>query len=76
MMLVTFEQMTALMEEVLGMRCSFETRCAWVWDERVVDGFQTVTGENLTTSNLTGMMPGPAADSQNDANGKWKLIID
>lgn len=42
-----------------------------MWDETVPDAFQVVTGANLTESNRTGMMPGPAADSRNDANGKY-----
>lgn len=58
------------MEDVLGVQCNFETACAWTWNEDVVDGFQTVTGANLTASNRTGMMPGPAADMHSDANGK------
>lgn len=58
------------MEDVLGVTCNFETKCAWEWDEIVVDGFQVVTGANLTESNRTGMMPGPSADMKNDANGK------
>lgn len=59
------------MEDVLGVTCNFETKCAWEWDEVVVDGFQVVTGANLTESNRTGMMPGPSADMKNDANGHF-----
>lgn len=64
------------MEDVLGVKCNFETACAWMWDESVLDGFQTVTGANLTESNRTGIMPGPPADSRNDANGNcaWMWV--
>lgn len=57
------------MEDVLGVKCNFETDCAWTWDESVLDGFTVVTGANLTDSNRTGIMPGPGADPNNDANG-------
>lgn len=56
-------------EEVLGVKCTFESDCAWTWQKHLSDGFYVVTGANLTESNMTGMMPGPAADSFNDANG-------
>lgn len=62
------------MEDVLGVKCNFETNCAWMWDEVVIDGFQTVTGANLTESNRTGMMPGPAADRRHDANGNYVCV--
>lgn len=58
------------MEDVLGVKCNFETDCAWTWDENVLDGFTVVTGANLTDSNRTGIMPGPGADPNNDANGQ------
>ena len=58
------------MEDVLGVKCTFEIQCAWTWNESYVDGFQVVTGANLTNSNRTGMMPGPSADSENNAFGK------
>ncbi|KAG4074940.1 hypothetical protein HA402_009365, partial [Bradysia odoriphaga] len=59
------------MEDVLGVKCNFETDCAWTWDENVLDGFTVVTGANLTDSNRTGIMPGPGADPNNDANGHF-----
>lgn len=62
------------MEDVLGVKCNFEIACAWTWDDKYLDGFQVVTGANLTESNRTGMMPGPAADSKSDANGKHYII--
>lgn len=58
---------------MLGVKCNFETECAWTWNKTVTDTFHVVTGGNLTESNLTGMMPGPAADAKDDANGK--LIV-
>lgn len=58
-------------DDVLGVKCNFETECAWIWNETVVDGFHVVSGANLTDSNRTGIMPGPAADLLNDANGHF-----
>uniref|UniRef100_A0A1B0CWR4 receptor protein-tyrosine kinase n=1 Tax=Lutzomyia longipalpis TaxID=7200 RepID=A0A1B0CWR4_LUTLO len=58
-------------DDVLGVKCSFETECAWTWNETIVDGFQVVTGANLTESNRTGIMPGPPADALNDAGGHF-----
>lgn len=59
------------MEDFLGVQCTFETECAWYWDETVVDGFQIVTGANLSDANKTGIMPGPLTDSKRNANGHF-----
>lgn len=59
-------------EDSLGVKCNFETECAWTWNKTMSDSFHVVTGGNLTQSNLTGMMPGPATDAQEDANGKLR----
>ncbi|EAA00311.5 AGAP012070-PA, partial [Anopheles gambiae str. PEST] len=59
------------MDEILGMKCNFETECAWTWDENDQHGFQVVTGVNLTESNRTGLMPGPGADPAHNANGHF-----
>uniref|UniRef100_A0AAG5DV41 Tyrosine-protein kinase receptor n=1 Tax=Anopheles atroparvus TaxID=41427 RepID=A0AAG5DV41_ANOAO len=59
------------MDEILGMKCNFETECAWTWDENDQQGFQVVTGINLTESNRTGLMPGPSADPTQNANGHF-----
>lgn len=61
-------------DDRLGVQCTFEKECAWTYDEEVTDGFHVVNGVNLTESNRTGMMPGPSADSANDANGLYKYI--
>lgn len=49
------------MDELLGLKCTFETQCAWTWDEGLPDGFGVYTGENITTMNKTGVMVGPTA---------------
>lgn len=59
------------MEDTLGVKCTFETDCAWTWEEKKIDGFQVVTGVNLTNANRTGLMPGPIADYENNANGHF-----
>lgn len=58
-------------EDVLGVKCTFETECAWTWNESIPDGFKVVTGANLTELNMTGLMPGPSADAVNNANGHF-----
>lgn len=62
-------------DDVLGVKCSFETKCNWEWNETIVDGFQVVTGANLTDTNRTGIMPGPPADALNDASGKKFITV-
>ncbi|XP_058055308.1 tyrosine-protein kinase receptor [Anopheles bellator] len=59
------------MDEALGMKCNFETECAWTWDETDPQGFQVVSGVNLTESNRTGLMPGPGADPAHNAAGHF-----
>ncbi|KFB50191.1 AGAP012070-PA-like protein [Anopheles sinensis] len=59
------------MDEILGMKCNFETECAWTWDENDQQSFQVVTGINLTESNRTGLMPGPSVDPAQNANGHF-----
>uniref|UniRef100_A0A182P1D0 receptor protein-tyrosine kinase n=1 Tax=Anopheles epiroticus TaxID=199890 RepID=A0A182P1D0_9DIPT len=60
------------MDDILGMKCNFETECAWTWEENNQhQGFQVVTGMNLTESNRTGLMPGPGADPAHNANGHF-----
>jgi hypothetical protein len=49
---------TVEIEDVLGVKCTFENACAWTWNEDVVDGFYIVSGANLTEANRTGIMPG------------------
>ncbi|KAH8372849.1 hypothetical protein KR009_006577 [Drosophila setifemur] len=57
-------------EYELGVKCNFETPCSWSWVE-YPDGFQVLSGTELAKRNLTGLMPGPAADSIDDANGHF-----
>lgn len=59
------------MDEMLGLKCTFETACAWTWEEGLADGFHVLTGANMTTMNRTGIMPGPTADIYNNANGHF-----
>lgn len=59
------------MDEVFGVKCTFETECAWSWNDTIVDGFEVVTGANLTEANRTGIMPGPLTDSKKNANGHF-----
>lgn len=59
------------MDERLGMKCNFETDCAWTWDDKLSDGFHVLTGANITKMNRTGVMPGPASDIYNNANGHF-----
>lgn len=56
---------------MLGVTCDFETKCMWTYDQTIENGFQVVSGINLTESNRTGMMPGPSIDGQNDALGHF-----
>lgn len=58
------------MEEMLGVKCTFERECAWKWDKDIPNGFQVVTGQLLREQNMTGLMPGPDADPKNDAYGE------
>ncbi|KAH8421056.1 hypothetical protein KR222_006577 [Zaprionus bogoriensis] len=58
-------------EDQLGVKCNFETPCAWRWTENLTDGFQVISGTELAKKNLTGLMPGPVADSIDDANGHF-----
>lgn len=58
-------------DDVLGVTCDFESKCMWQWDENLVDGFQVVSGVNLTESNRTGMMPGPSVDGSLKADGHF-----
>ncbi|XP_002006595.2 ALK tyrosine kinase receptor [Drosophila mojavensis] len=58
-------------EDLLGVKCNFETPCAWEWTENLPDGFQVISGTELAKKNLTGLMPGPVADSIDDANGHF-----
>lgn len=58
-------------DDVLGVTCDFETKCMWTWNETITDGFQVVSGINLTESNRTGMMPGPSIDGHNNAQGHF-----
>ncbi|EDV37465.1 uncharacterized protein Dana_GF13459, isoform C [Drosophila ananassae] len=57
-------------EYELGVKCNFESRCSWSWVE-YPDGFQVISGAELAKKNLTGMHPGPAADSIDDATGHF-----
>lgn len=58
-------------DDVLGVTCDFEQKCMWEWDESLVDGFQVVSGINLTESNRTGLMPGPVVDGSLSAAGHF-----
>ncbi|KAI8039940.1 hypothetical protein M5D96_007365 [Drosophila gunungcola] len=57
-------------EYELGVKCNFETPCSWTWGN-YTDGFQVISGTELAKWNLTGLLPGPAADSIDDANGHF-----
>ncbi|XP_017077953.1 ALK tyrosine kinase receptor [Drosophila eugracilis] len=57
-------------EYELGVKCNFETPCSWTWGN-YTDGFQVISGTELSKRNLTGLLPGPAADSIDDANGHF-----
>lgn len=59
------------MDETLGLKCGFETECAWHWEEDQPDDFHVLSGGNLTSLNRTGTMPGPTADVYNNANGRF-----
>lgn len=71
----TKPEISTQIEDRLGVKCNFETECAWTWDKTSNDSFQVITGANLSESNLTGMMPGPVADAKGDANGKILLTF-
>lgn len=58
-------------EDLLGVKCNFETPCAWAWTENLSDGFQVISGTELAKKNMTGLMPGPVADNIDDANGHF-----
>ncbi|XP_030566432.1 ALK tyrosine kinase receptor [Drosophila novamexicana] len=58
-------------EDLLGVKCNFETPCAWIWTENLSDGFQVLSGTELAKKNMTGLLPGPVADSIDDANGHF-----
>lgn len=58
-------------DDHLGVTCDFESKCQWEWDENLSDGFKIVSGINLTESNRTGLMPGPAIDGSHDAAGHF-----
>ncbi|XP_017466502.1 PREDICTED: ALK tyrosine kinase receptor [Rhagoletis zephyria] len=58
-------------EDQLGVKCTFETPCAWNWSEGLEDGFQVISGTELVKKNMTGLYPGPIADSTEDANGHF-----
>ena len=55
----------------MGVRCNFETRCAWNWTENQPDGFHIMTGTEVSKKNMTGLYPGPLADNLDDANGHF-----
>ncbi|XP_034653781.1 ALK tyrosine kinase receptor [Drosophila subobscura] len=57
-------------EYELGVKCNFETPCSWSWVD-YPDGFQVMTGTELAKRNMTGLLPGPVADSIDDANGHF-----
>ncbi|XP_075168825.1 anaplastic lymphoma kinase [Haematobia irritans] len=58
-------------EDLLGVRCTFETPCAWKWTENLSDGFHIMSGIEVSKKNMTGLYPGPTADSNDDANGHF-----
>ncbi|XP_067626535.1 tyrosine-protein kinase receptor isoform X2 [Eurosta solidaginis] len=58
-------------EDQLGVKCTFETPCAWNWADGLQDGFQVMSGTELSQKNMTGQFPGPVADSSEDANGHF-----
>lgn len=57
-------------EELLGVRCTFEGPCAWQWTQNLPDGFHVMSGSEVAKNNMTGLYPGPSADSLEDANGQ------
>lgn len=65
------ETSSTQIEDMLGVKCTFETECAWIWNTTINDTFHVVTGANLTQTNITGMMPGPVADAKDNANGEF-----
>ncbi|KAM7344585.1 anaplastic lymphoma kinase [Cochliomyia hominivorax] len=58
-------------EDLLGVRCTFETPCAWKWTENLPDGFHIMSGTEISKKNMTGLYPGPLADNLDDANGHF-----
>uniref|UniRef100_T1GM18 MAM domain-containing protein n=1 Tax=Megaselia scalaris TaxID=36166 RepID=T1GM18_MEGSC len=58
-------------EEHFGVKCFFESKCAWVWEENGDDSFQITTASELHRLNITGLTPGPNADMLDDANGNF-----
>ncbi|KAL9915872.1 anaplastic lymphoma kinase isoform 1-T8 [Glossina fuscipes fuscipes] len=61
----------SVIEDLLGVKCNFETPCAWKWTENLPDGFHIMSGIEVTKKNMTGLYPGPLADSVDDANGHF-----
>lgn len=59
------------MDEQLGLKCTFDSVCAWTWTNNSTDSFHIETGENITIKNRTGMWPGPTADIYNNASGQF-----
>lgn len=58
-----------------GVQCTFETTCAWTWEEGLVDGFHVVTGANLTDTNHTGAVAGPTTDLKQSPTGNFKSTL-
>ncbi|XP_073844464.1 anaplastic lymphoma kinase isoform X3 [Musca autumnalis] len=58
-------------EDLLGVRCTFETPCAWKWTDNLPDGFHIMSGTEVSIKNMTGLYPGPLADNSDDANGHF-----
>lgn len=61
-------------EELLGVRCTFENACTWQWTPNLPDGFHVMSGAEVAKKNLTGLYPGPLADSLEDANGLYNPL--
>lgn len=50
-----------------GVRCDFETECAWTWNTSMADSFKVVTVATLNAKNRTERLLGP----QTDLKGKY-----
>lgn len=49
-------------EDKSGVRCDFETECAWKWNTSLPDSFRVVTVASLAELNKTGNMSGPHSE--------------
>lgn len=52
----------AIIEDKPGVRCDFETECAWTWNVSMADNFKVVTVATLNAINKTERISGPITD--------------